>query len=344
MSKVLVVQLSKFLLFVSTFKCSTTWVFLLPLYTCLFPTHSFPFFCSFLCFSASMCVNSHAKYFGKYFHTHVTFHQHLAYTHMGFTNFGLYVTNILQEVDVSLEWLSVFVEDCLSSTGNCLPTPTDVQTTHTNTSASPKPSKPLQKLQQNPTSLQNFVVPGKARSKRKRATTPKTIKPSSIWSHHPNPQHQTLINMASSDPPLLQQAYWLADSELILPKKEKSNILIRHGEQEETREEEGEEEEEKRMMNKDKLGTLEGSNEQHQMPRRCTHCLAQRTPQWRAGPLGPKTLCNACGVRYKSGRLLPEYRPAKSPTFVSYLHSNSHKKVMEMRMALPSSIPSASGQ
>ncbi|CAA6658573.1 unnamed protein product [Spirodela intermedia] len=47
--------------------------------------------------------------------------------------------------------------------------------------------------------------------------------------------------------------------------------------------------------------------------RRCSHCLSQRTPQWRAGPLGPKTLCNACGVRFKSGRLLPEYRPAKSP-------------------------------
>ncbi|KAJ6763116.1 GATA TYPE ZINC FINGER TRANSCRIPTION FACTOR FAMILY PROTEIN [Salix purpurea] len=28
------------------------------------------------------------------------------------------------EVDFSLEWLSVFVEDCLSSTGNCLPPPT----------------------------------------------------------------------------------------------------------------------------------------------------------------------------------------------------------------------------
>ncbi|KAK0601284.1 hypothetical protein LWI29_022782 [Acer saccharum] len=38
------------------------------------------------------------------------------------------------------------------------------------------------------------------------------------------------------------------------------------------------------------------------------------------------------------GRLLPEYRPAKS-YFVSYLHSNSHKKVMEMRMALPPSVP-----
>ncbi|KAL7145116.1 hypothetical protein ABFS83_07G057900 [Erythranthe nasuta] len=67
------------------------------------------------------------------------------------------------------------------------------------------------------------------------------------------------------------------------------------------------------------------------MGRRCLHCQADRTPQWRAGPMGPKTLCNACGVRYKSGRLLPEYRPANSPTFSSNLHSNSHRKVVEMR-------------
>ncbi|XP_027361741.1 GATA transcription factor 5-like isoform X2 [Abrus precatorius] len=68
-----------------------------------------------------------------------------------------------------------------------------------------------------------------------------------------------------------------------------------------------------------------------QAPRRCSHCGVQKTPQWRTGPLGPKTLCNACGVRYKSGRLLPEYRPACSPTFSSELHSNHHRKVLEMR-------------
>ncbi|GER33534.1 GATA transcription factor [Striga asiatica] len=66
-------------------------------------------------------------------------------------------------------------------------------------------------------------------------------------------------------------------------------------------------------------------------PKKCTHCEITKTPQWREGPLGPKTLCNACGVRYRSGRLFPEYRPAASPTFVPTLHSNSHKKVIEMR-------------
>ncbi|CAL4902202.1 unnamed protein product [Urochloa decumbens] len=65
--------------------------------------------------------------------------------------------------------------------------------------------------------------------------------------------------------------------------------------------------------------------------RRCLHCETDKTPQWRTGPLGPKTLCNACGVRYKSGRLVPEYRPAASPTFVVSKHSNSHRKVLELR-------------
>ncbi|KAF7841036.1 GATA transcription factor 7-like [Senna tora] len=68
-----------------------------------------------------------------------------------------------------------------------------------------------------------------------------------------------------------------------------------------------------------------------QIQRRCSHCQVQKTPQWRTGPLGPKTLCNACGVRFKSGRLFPEYRPACSPTFSSDVHSNSHRKVLEMR-------------
>ncbi|XP_077231439.1 GATA transcription factor 7-like [Tasmannia lanceolata] len=74
-----------------------------------------------------------------------------------------------------------------------------------------------------------------------------------------------------------------------------------------------------------------GQTGQTQSQRRCSHCLVQKTPQWRTGPLGSKTLCNACGVRFKSGRLLPEYRPAGSPTFVSDVHSNNHRKVIEMR-------------
>ncbi|GMH03704.1 hypothetical protein Nepgr_005543 [Nepenthes gracilis] len=83
------------------------------------------------------------------------------------------------------------------------------------------------------------------------------------------------------------------------------------------------------LTSKKRENATENSNG-HQL-RRCLHCGADKTPQWRTGPMGPKTLCNACGVRYKSGRLMPEYRPAASPTFVPVKHSNSHRKVLELR-------------
>ncbi|ESW04260.1 hypothetical protein PHAVU_011G080200 [Phaseolus vulgaris] len=77
------------------------------------------------------------------------------------------------------------------------------------------------------------------------------------------------------------------------------------------------------------------SSEESVAVRKCLHCEVTKTPQWREGPMGPKTLCNACGVRYRSGRLFAEYRPAASPTFVGSLHSNSHKKVLEIRNRAP---------
>ncbi|XP_039033189.1 GATA transcription factor 11-like isoform X2 [Hibiscus syriacus] len=93
-----------------------------------------------------------------------------------------------------------------------------------------------------------------------------------------------------------------------------------------------------RLKKKKNLTWLSGFNDMKRSPseqptevRKCLHCEVTKTPQWREGPMGPKTLCNACGVRFRSGRLLPEYRPAASPTFVPALHSNSHKKVVEMR-------------
>ncbi|PNH06851.1 GATA transcription factor 8 [Tetrabaena socialis] len=40
----------------------------------------------------------------------------------------------------------------------------------------------------------------------------------------------------------------------------------------------------------------------------CVECGATSTPQWREGPMGPKTLCNACGVRRQ--RLLRKQQAA----------------------------------
>ncbi|KAF8658168.1 hypothetical protein HU200_059641 [Digitaria exilis] len=64
--------------------------------------------------------------------------------------------------------------------------------------------------------------------------------------------------------------------------------------------------------------------------KRCRHCTSSETSQWRPGPDGPSTLCNACGTRYRQGRLLPEYRPKASPGFRPSVHANQHKKVLQL--------------
>ncbi|XP_047963565.1 GATA transcription factor 15-like [Salvia hispanica] len=37
-------------------------------------------------------------------------------------------------------------------------------------------------------------------------------------------------------------------------------------------------------------------------PKSCTDCRTTRTPLWRGGPHGPKSLCNACGIKYNKRR------------------------------------------
>ncbi|CAA0384542.1 Zinc finger GATA-type [Arabidopsis thaliana x Arabidopsis arenosa] len=76
----------------------------------------------------------------------------------------------------------------------------------------------------------------------------------------------------------------------------------------------------------------------------CSHCGTRKTPLWRVGPRGAGTLCNACGMRYRTGRLLPEYRPASSPDFKPNVHSNFHRKVMEIRRERKSSPPNSASE
>lgn len=42
------------------------------------------------------------------------------------------------------------------------------------------------------------------------------------------------------------------------------------------------------------------SNIHHRM---CLNCLCTTTPMWRRGPDGTASLCNACGVKFKAGKL-----------------------------------------
>lgn len=50
-------------------------------------------------------------------------------------------------------------------------------------------------------------------------------------------------------------------------------------------------------LNRDKTPPFAG--------KRCEGCGATSTPQWRRGPSGKRTLCNACGVKWTFGRLKP---------------------------------------
>ena len=37
------------------------------------------------------------------------------------------------------------------------------------------------------------------------------------------------------------------------------------------------------------------------LDRACSECGTKDTPLWRLGPNGPKSMCNACGIRWKRG-------------------------------------------
>ncbi|KAJ6360159.1 hypothetical protein OIU77_004217 [Salix suchowensis] len=73
------------------------------------------------------------------------------------------------EVDFSLEWLSVFVEDCLSSTGNCLPAPT-VEAQKPNTEDTPpKTWKQETPRSRTPISIEEASNPGKVKKQEEKA-------------------------------------------------------------------------------------------------------------------------------------------------------------------------------
>ncbi|KAI7978870.1 GATA transcription factor 11 [Camellia lanceoleosa] len=74
----------------------------------------------------------------------------------------------------------------------------------------------------------------------------------------------------------------------------------------------------RKLKKKKKLSQLSRANEidgtSSQRPiatKRCTHCDVSKTPQWREGPMGPKTLCSMW-VRYRSDVSFPNTVSIKS--------------------------------
>ncbi|XP_023542369.1 GATA transcription factor 8-like [Cucurbita pepo subsp. pepo] len=237
---------------------------------------------------------------------------------------------------VQLEWLSNFVEDSFCGGGSLATMskeePKDLTHTQFQTSS------PVSVLESSSSCSSDKSLPrspeptiatpaqqrGRARSKRPRPATfcPRPpiqlISPASSVSETTHDHHHQVLQVIA--PKTTSDSDNFAESRPL-------NKMPKHGAL-------GMQKKNKKIKLSFSLAPLDGvasQNSPSQSMRKCMHCEITKTPQWRAGPMGPKTLCNACGVRYKSGRLFPEYRPAASPTFVPSLHSNSHKKVLEMR-------------
>ncbi|KAL6958331.1 hypothetical protein U1Q18_021993 [Sarracenia purpurea var. burkii] len=229
---------------------------------------------------------------------------------------------------VQLEWLSNFVEDSFSGGGGMTLDKANPPSINKDSSRKHfQTSSPVSVLESSSSSSSSSAGktttplsptqrgPQRARSKRPRPATfnprpaIRLVSPTSSFTENPLVASLESENFAESNPvKKIPKAASVADH-----KKKKIKMLLPSS------------------GPVDQTNPNPNQNPTSLAVRKCQHCEITKTPQWRAGPMGPKTLCNACGVRYKSGRLFPEYRPAASPTFVPSLHSNSHKKVIEMR-------------
>ncbi|KAG8502201.1 hypothetical protein CXB51_000061 [Gossypium anomalum] len=50
-----------------------------------------------------------------------------------------------------------------------------------------------------------------------------------------------------------------------------------------------------------------------QIKKTCANCGTSKTPLWRGGPAGPKSLCNACGIKSRKKRRAVLDKKSKNP-------------------------------
>ncbi|KAL9263459.1 GATA transcription factor 15-like protein [Drosera capensis] len=94
-------------------------------------------------------------------------------------------------------------------------------------------------------------------------------------------------------------------------------------------------------MNHEYLDAAMSSEESHvgETTRTCVDCGTSKTPLWRGGPAGPKSLCNACGIRSRKRRALlglikGEVEEKKSKKYLSHVNRSSNKVVSPLHQRL----------
>nr|CAB3464367.1 unnamed protein product [Digitaria exilis] len=78
-----------------------------------------------------------------------------------------------------------------------------------------------------------------------------------------------------------------------------------------------------------------GEHDSLLVDRRCAKCGTSSTPLWRNGPRGPKTLCNACGIRFKK-----EERRAAATATAAMDHQSACGHVAQQYYGPPGKQPS----
>ncbi|SCU99570.1 LANO_0F02388g1_1 [Lachancea nothofagi CBS 11611] len=72
-----------------------------------------------------------------------------------------------------------------------------------------------------------------------------------------------------------------------------------------------------------KLALIESEDESTKAGLQCAHCLSTKTPEWRKGPYGKRSLCNACGLFYK--KLVRKFDDAQAALIMKYRKRVSSK-------------------
>ncbi|KAG2218409.1 hypothetical protein INT45_013153 [Circinella minor] len=72
--------------------------------------------------------------------------------------------------------------------------------------------------------------------------------------------------------------------------------------------------------------TKRNTNNNSSSLKKCLYCGSKSTPMWRRGPQGAGTLCNACGVKWKHGKILCGNDTGPAPTLATTTTSSSRRR------------------
>ncbi|KAF9362027.1 hypothetical protein BGX26_006544 [Mortierella sp. AD094] len=93
------------------------------------------------------------------------------------------------------------------------------------------------------------------------------------------------------------------------PTKRKSDVVIesqKSSKPKRPREQDEKAPSSKKATSGSKKSGASGLSSTSAQQKRCGYCDCTTTPMWRRGPNGPSTLCNACGVKWKHGKILQD--------------------------------------